>query len=126
MDKQLIVISGVMAKKRALEVVNACMGDNIMQMTLEPYQHNKTDSQRNYWHMILGKLGDELGYNLPDIKDLMKIHIMGYEILTGLDGKEIERIPSSEKCKRFGYSKLIDGTVIFAADLGIILPTPHA
>jgi len=122
-NKTLIVISGVIAKKRALEAVNACMGDNIQQITIEPYQHNKTDEQRGGWHMLINIMAKELGYTPPEMKNVLKVKIMGTEIVKDLDGNDLEQIPSSEAEKRHGYSLLIDGTYQCAGELGIILPT---
>jgi len=122
MDKQIIVISSVVSKKRAIEAVNACMGDNIQQITIEPYQHDKTKEQRGGWHLLIGILADELGYTFPQMKNVLKVYIMGTEVTEDLQGNEIEQIPSSEDCKRFGYSKLIEGTYVAAAEQGVVLP----
>lgn len=122
MNKQTIIISSVVSKKRALEAVKACMSDKIMQITIEPYQHDKTAEQRKGWHLLINLLADELGYTPIEMKNILKVQIMGVEIVTDWTGREIEQIPSSEACKRHGYSKLIDETYRIAAELGIILP----
>jgi len=122
MDKQVIVVSTAIAKKRLIRAANALMGDDIAQVTIEPYQHDKTKEQRNGWHLLIGILADELGYTFPQMKNVLKVYIMGTEITEDLQGNEIEQIPSSEDCKRFGYSKLIEGTYVAAAEQGVVLP----
>lgn len=124
-DKQIIVINTVTAKKRALQAVNNCMADNVMQITVEPYQHDKTAAQRGFWHVLIGLLSDETGYTKPEMKNILKVEIMGTETVTDWNGREIEQIPSSEAERRFGYSKLIDGTYRIGAELGAILPMPN-
>jgi len=119
--KQLIVINGVIAKKRALASVNACMGDNIQQITIEPYVDDKTKEQRGGWHFLLGILGKELGYTLPEIKDVIKREVIGMKQVEW-KGEIIDRLPSSEEEKKHGYSDLIDQTYRIAAEMGCILP----
>lgn len=125
-DKQIIVINTVTAKKRALQAVNNCMADNVMQITVEPYQHDKTAAQRGFWHMLIGIMAKELGYTPLEMKNILKVRIMGTEIVKDWDGNEVEQIPSSEAEKRHGYSLLIDGTIEIGHELGMNLPLPNA
>jgi len=125
-DKQIIVINTVTAKKRALQTVNNCMADNVMQITIEPYQHDKTAAQRGFWHMLIGIMAKELGYTPLEMKNILKVKIMGTEIVKDWDGNEVEQIPSSEAEKRHGYSLLIDGTIEIGHELGMNLPLPNA
>ena len=126
MTNKTIVINGVIAKKRALEAVNACMGDNIMQVTIEPFKDDKTANQRAFWHVLIGIMAKELGYTPLEMKNVLKVKIMGVEVVKDLDGNDLEQIPSSEDEKKHGYSLLIDGTIEAGHDLGMNLPTPHA
>lgn len=126
MDKTIIVVSTAIAKKRALRAVNALMGDNVCQVTIEPYQHDKTAAQRKFWHVLISIMAKELGYTVLEMKNILKVEIMGTEIVKDLKGNDLEQIPSSEACKRHGYSLLIDGTYPIAGELGINLPSPNA
>jgi len=125
MDKLVIVVNSVLSKKRALNAVNGCMADHICQVTVEDYKHDKTAAQRGFWHVLIGIMAKELGYTPLEMKNILKVKIMGVEIVKDLDGNDLEQIPSSEAEKRHGYSLLIDGTVEIGHDLGMNLPLPQ-
>jgi hypothetical protein len=124
MNNHPIVINSKQAKKRALDAVQACMSDTIMQVSIEPYKDNKTAAQRKWWHTMLGMLGKELGYTLPEIKDIIKVEVIGMQHVEW-KGLIVDRIPSSEDEKRAGYSHLIEETYRIAAEQGCVLPDPH-
>ena len=126
MEKQVIVVNTVTAKKRALSAVQGLMRDHICQVTIEDYKHDKTEAQRGFWHMLIGIMAKELGYTPLEMKNILKVKIMGTEIVKDLDGNDLEQIPSSEAEKRHGYSLLIDGTIETGHELGMNLPTPNA
>jgi len=126
MEKQVIVVNTATAKKRALAAVNGLMSDHICQVTIEDYKHDKTAQQRGFWHVLIGIMAKELGYTPLEMKNILKVKIMGTEIVKDLDGNDLEQIPSSEAEKRHGYSLLIDGTIEIGHDLGMNLPLPNA
>jgi len=101
------------------------MGDHICQVTIEDYKHDKTAAQRGFWHVLINIMAKELGYTPLEMKNILKVKIMGTEIVKDLDGNDLEQIPSSEAEKRHGYSLLIDGTVEIGHDLGMNLPLPQ-
>jgi len=125
MDKLVIVVNSVLSKKRALNEVQRLMGDHICQVTIEDYKHDKTAAQRGFWHVLINIMAKELGYTPLEMKNILKVKIMGVEIVKDLDGNDLEQIPSSEAEKRHGYSLLIDGTVEIGHDLGMNLPLPQ-
>ena len=76
--------------------------------------------------MLIGIMAKELGYTPLEMKNILKVRIMGTEIVKDWEGKEVEQIPSSEAEKRHGYSLLIDGTIEIGHELGMNLPLPNA
>jgi hypothetical protein len=123
MNKSFVIRSEHIAE-RCCEEIRECIGkEKPMQVIIKPYKEDKTSAQRGFWHLILQKFGDEVGYTLPEIKDLVKKEILGTKIVT-VAGRSIETVASSEDEKRIGYSNLIDQTYRLAAEAGVQLPPP--
>ena len=98
--------------------------DKPIQVTLSLYKEDKTGEQRGLFHTLCKLLGDELGYTLHEIKELVKAEMLPSKMVT-VAGITKEITESSEKLKRDGYSELIEATYRLAAEAGVVLPLPN-
>lgn len=92
-----------------------------IEIEVRPRRKEKTDTQRRTWHALLADFGRQLGYTMPQMKEVVKRELLGSEWITLPSGKRHEVIPSSEDEDRYGYSELIDGTLRIAAENGVLL-----
>jgi hypothetical protein len=92
-----------------------------IEIEVRPRRREKTNKQRGTWHALLTEFGKELGYTMPQMKDVVKRELMGSEFITMPNGKKYEVFASSEDEDRFGYADLIDGTLRIAAEQGVLL-----
>jgi hypothetical protein len=90
------------------------------ELEIRKVSKSKTAKQRGTWHMLLTEWGKELGYTMPEMKNVAKRELMGTRWIT-VSGKNYEIFPSSEDEDKFGYAALIDGTLRLAAESGVLL-----
>lgn len=88
------------------------------------YAKDKTAEQRSWFHALCKILGDETGYTLDEVKELVKKDILSTKIVK-IGGISKEVTKSSEKAKRDEYSELIDGIYRIGAEAGVVLPNPR-
>jgi hypothetical protein len=112
---------------RVLSVLSSLLikDDDDLEIEVRPRRKEKTHAQRKTWHALLSEWGRELGYTLPEMKNVAKRELMGTRWIK-LNGKDYEIFPSSEDEDRFGYSELIDGTLRLAAETGVLLDIRRA
>jgi len=84
----------------------------------------KTPPQRRYWHKCLSVMCEGTGYELIELKTIIKRQVFGTKSFTTRLGDIIERDISSEELSIDDYGKLIDRTITLAAMAGIPLPDP--
>ncbi len=92
-----------------------------MQVEIKNYKESKTSEQRKAFHLLCKLFGDETGYTLNEIKELVKGELLETTVIT-IAGKKREVTRSTESLKRDEYSQLIDETYRLAAEAGIVLP----
>jgi hypothetical protein len=91
------------------------------EITIGDYTENKTDEQRNSFHLLCKLFADETGYTLHEIKELVKFQEFGTNLIL-IGGVEHGVSISSESLKRTDYARLIEATYRLAAQGGIVLP----
>lgn len=91
------------------------------QITITEYKEDKTGEQRKTFHLLCKLFGDETGYTLNEIKELVKGELLDTTIVT-IAGREREVTRSSESLKRDEYSALIETAYRLAAEAGVQLP----
>jgi hypothetical protein len=116
------IINSKEVKQNCINAVLKIMGDDKMEVIIQKHKKRKTDSQRSYLHVLLAILSDETGYQLGEVKYLVKSTVMGLETVS-VGNKSVEVVQSSEKEDRENYSKLIEATHQIAAEAGIVLPS---
>lgn len=89
---------------------------------IKPHVESLTEEQRNGFHWLCKMLGDELGYTLHEIKEMVKQECLGTKLVR-IGEHEREVTPSSEKLNKLQYSELIEGVYRLGAEAGVYLPT---
>ena len=108
----------------AIKAVQEILGEQNMEVIIQPHKEDKTGEQRGWWHVLLKILSDESGYTVEEVKELVKKNLLGTRLIPiGSVSKEVTE--SSEKQDKIGYSELIEGTYRLAAEAGIVLPNPR-
>ena len=83
-------------------------------VTVKDYKTQRSLEQNAYWHMVVGKIAQEAGYNNSDMKYLIKKAYLGMETFTDKKGVTHEReIETSMLCVK-DMSDLIEKTVATA------------
>jgi hypothetical protein len=107
---------------RAVSEVEAVIPGDV-EVVIKKHVRNKTGEQRGWFHKLCQMLGDELGYTMGEIKELVKKDILGTrEIRIGDRCTEVTE--SSEQQLRDRYSDLIEGVYRIGAEAGVVLPNP--
>lgn len=101
--------------------------DKSVEIIIRRYRKNKSDAQRGAFHFLCQTLGDQLGYSMNEIKELVKKDVYGtHEVQVG--NKVFEVTCSSEKNEQGEprttdeYARLIDGVYRMAGYAGESLP----
>ena len=127
METRTIRIVGDLQKFNAIEAIKNTEPDKDrpMVMTLAPEVKKKSPNQRDYWHVVVRQLGNELGYTEKEMKSVLKEELLPKITRRRLDGTEFDDVPSTEELSMRDYSDLIDGTLRLAAEQGVILVDPR-
>lgn len=107
---------------RVLSVLSSLLITDKDDIEIEVRQRRKekTHTQRKTWHALLTQWGKELGYTMPEMKNVAKRELIGTHWIK-VNGKDYEIFPSSEDEDKYGYIELIDGTLRLAAEMGVLL-----
>ena len=116
-------ITSKQIKINAINAVKEIMGDDDMDVIIQKHKHDKTAEQRGWFHSLCKMLGDECGYTLEEVKELVKKDIIGTKLVT-IGSKTKEVTESSEGLDKMGYSELIEGIYRLGAEAGVVLPNP--
>ena len=109
-------------RKRCMEAVSVITSDVIQEVTIKPHVDSKTIEQRNFWHMLLGNMSDEVGMAPGDLKEIVKAKVMGWRTVSYGGVDLVIADGSSEQLNIKDYSMLIEQTYILAGEAGIKLP----
>jgi len=109
-------------KHNLIRAINTLDPSKVWDIEIVEHKKPKTDSQRGWWHKLLTLYGMELGYTLPEMKDVVKREYFGTKEVKV--GGKIRELPDghSEQLTKMPYSELIELTYRLAAHDGVILP----
>jgi hypothetical protein len=93
-----------------------------LEVVVREPRREKSQEQRGLWHAILGDIAQEMGHTPGEMKQIVKAEYYGTDWVTLPSGHRYEVIQSSEDADRGEYSRLIDFTMRFAAENGIVIP----
>lgn len=92
-----------------------------LQVVVREPRKEKSNDQRGLWHATMDDMAKEMGHTPAEVKQIVKAEYYGTDRITLPNGRVVEVIQSSESEDRAGYSRLIDFTLRFAAENGIML-----
>ena len=115
------IINSKEVKRNCLDAVMQIKGEEQLEVVIKKHVKNKTQQQRGWFHALCGILANETGYQMGEIKELVKQHILGTTTVA-VGTKVFEVTASSEKQNREMYSRLIEGVYQLGAEAGIELP----
>lgn len=109
-------------KHNLIRRLNALDPGKVWDVEIKEYRKPKTVSQRAWWHKLLTLYGMELGYTLPEMKDVVKREYFGTKECKV--GGKVRELPDghSEELGKMPYSELIELTYRLAAHDGVVLP----
>lgn len=118
------VINSKDVRTNAAKAVMEIRGEDKMEVLIRKHKSDKSAEQRNFWHFLLKIISDETGYTQEEVKELVKKKLLGTKVVK-IGNTEKEVTESTESQDKIGYSELIDGTYVLAAEAGIVLPNPR-
>lgn len=92
-----------------------------LEIVVRTPRKEKSHDQRGLWHATLDDMAKEMGHTPGEMKQVVKAEYYGTDKIKLPNGRVVEVIQSSEAEDRAGYSRLIDFTIRFAAENGIVL-----
>ena len=97
--------------------------DKPWQVEIRPYKKNRSVAQNRLFWKYIGIVGDELGYDPQDCKEVICQKLLGTECKVVM-GETITVIKGTSKLNTKEFANFIEAIIRFAiADLGINLPT---
>ena len=92
-----------------------------LELIVRSPRKEKSSDQRGLWHATMDDMAKEMGHTPAEMKAVIKSEYYGIDRVKLPNGRVVEVIQSSESEDRAGYSRLIDFTIRFAAENGIVL-----
>jgi len=127
MEKRTYILTNSTHKENAVLAVMRIEPDSNkpLVVTIEHKTDWKSREQEKLFHKLVSLLADEMSCQLGDLKQAIKVCVIGYEqSINPLTGEVQEHLRSSAKYTKKEYTALIDYTYQAAAERGIILPVP--
>jgi len=92
-----------------------------------PNSFSKRSSRMNkYLHVCIGILGNELGYDIEEMKSVLKVHFGYYKMTVNkATGEEIITYAETSKMNSKECSEFINQIVRFASEQGILISSPE-
>lgn len=127
MDKKTYIITNDIHKENATLAVMRIKPDKDkpLVVTIEQKADWKSREQEKLFHKLVSMFAEEMGCQAGDLKQAIKVCVIGYEqTINPLTGEVQEFLKSSAKYTKKEYTSLIDYTYQAAAERGIVLPVP--
>ena len=94
---------------------------------IKPPTENKSQSQLGYYFGVICKIGgEELGYTIEEMKEVLKAELLVPEIIQTHSGKEVKIYPSIARMTKMDLSRHIEDSIILLAKLGIVIRDPNS
>ena len=93
-------------------------------LVLQKLKSKRSGQQNRLFHMYVGIISKELGYEFEELKDILKYKFLLRERIEERTGEVFNYLGHTSKLNKTEFSELVDGVIRFAAELGIILPLP--
>ena len=111
-------------KKFALSHISEIVPDleKPVLVTVGRYVNSKSEQQRNGFHYLCKELGEAIGMQAGEVKEIAKSLLYGWKTVEYAGIKLVMADVSSEKLNMKEYAELIDTVYRMGAEAGVILP----
>lgn len=96
-----------------------------IQITIQRHSSKRSLAQNNLFHLYIGIMAKELGYELEDMKEIIKFKFLLAEKASERTGEIMQYIRQTRGLTKLEFIDLIDGLIRFASTLQIVLPDPQ-
>lgn len=93
-------------------------------LTMERNVSKRTLPQNALFHMYVGIIADHLGYELEEMKEIIKFKYCKVEKVDEKTGEVFEMLELTRYMNKLRMMQLIEQTIRFAAGFKIVLPDP--
>ena len=108
-------------KIQCLTDIQKILGTDRKIVIIQDQTDEQTQLQVNWWHVLLREFARETGYSESELKEYVKISVLGTKQIK--IGDRVATVTESSKgVKKPTYAELIERTYQIAAEAGIILP----
>jgi len=94
--------------------------ERVAEIIVRAMRREKTHDQRALFHAICGDIGLEIGLTIGQVKRAVKVEFYGEDEFK-IGDRTYREIQSSEDSDRAEYSRLIDFTMQWASENGILI-----
>jgi hypothetical protein len=92
---------------------------------LKVFSDTRSLQQNRYLWSIFKIIGDELGYNKEDVKDLILMELKFFHEIKKINGEIMLIVNSTSSLTKKDFSDLTNRIIQFAAELNIFIPSPE-
>jgi hypothetical protein len=90
-----------------------------------PLRIKRSNQQNRLFHLYCSIMAKELGYDLEEMKDIIKYKFLRRERVVESTGEVLVYLGKTSKLSKLEFAELVDSMVRFAAELNIILKSPE-
>lgn len=84
----------------------------------------RSDQQNKYFHACCKIFGDAFGYTKDEAKSIIKMKFLKREKVNESTGEIFEYLLETHKLNKEDFSELMEQFIIWAAQLGVVIPEP--
>lgn len=93
-------------------------------LTIEKLKSKRSSAQNRLFHLYVGILSKELGYEFEEMKDILKFKFLRRERVIERTGEIVEYLEHTSKLNKTDFADMTTSVIRFGAELGIVLPLP--
>jgi len=123
MDKDVFRINDLQVLDRCFKQLEDIEFNGLTTVTIETGKKKRSLNANALWHKWLMLIAKETGQDMEDLKDTLKVKVLGVDI-KDIAGVECVIPKKSSKLDKDEFSKLMEATEALARMLEIKLPAP--
>ena len=111
--------------KRIVEDLKQHEGHRV-HITIDRHKPKRTLPQNAFWHMHVGIIAKDLGYDPDEMKAIIKCKFLKRQKVDERTGELFDYIAETRTLNKMEFMELIDKTMRWASEtFGIVLPDPE-
>lgn len=95
-----------------------------VEIRIEKLRSKRSSAQNRLFHMYVGIIAKELGYEFEEMKDILKYKFLLKEKVDEKTGEVFKYLGHTSRLSKSEFADLVTGVIQFAAEYGITLPLP--